>query len=112
MVGLHRGAEGHDRHRRHFLGFRERCRVRGIDVQVIAGDNVEVVPEFLAVVLLGVDLRVQDLHHLDYRGGLTAPLLFVWNRLEAFDHTEYVPAIFRHSKSLSLCVVVEFYIVL
>ena len=86
-----------------------RSRIWGIDVQIIPGNHVQMIPKLLLVVFLHVHLRVQGLHHPYNRTGLLAALVPVGNRLYLLDHIQYDAAIFRHLKFLPLCVVVEFY---
>ena len=79
---------------------------RGLYVKVIAGNHVKMVPELVDPVFLLVDLGIQALHDLNYRGGLLAPFRLVLNRLHLLHHFEHNPAVFRHLQFLYFGIVI------
>ena len=67
------------------------------------------IPEFLLIVVLRVNLRIKQFHN-PYDGlCLLASLLPVGNGLDLFNHIQDNPPVLRHLKLLSLRVVVELY---
>ena len=44
--------------------------IRGVHIQVVAGNDEQVIPELLGKILLLVNLGIQALHHPDNGGGL------------------------------------------
>ena len=99
---LHRDGDGG---RGEFLG--HGAGVRGIHVQVVAGDHIEVVPELMVEILLGVHLRVEELHHLDDGARLLGALLLVGDGLELLHHLEDVASVFGHGELLAGSVVIQ-----
>ena len=85
------------------------CRERSVDVKVIAGHHVEVVPEFMGIVVLSVDLRIESLHHLHDGFRLGAALFPVGNLFQLFDHGQDDASVFGHLEFLTFRVVVQFY---
>ena len=81
--------------------------VGGVNVQVEAGYDIEVVPQLVVEIVQLPYLGVKQLHHFDYRAGLRASLLAVRNLLHLFYHLKDIASVFRHLKLLSLGVVIK-----
>ena len=85
-----------DFHRSRFQLLRFRFRIRGVHVKVEIGYYEHVIPEFLLVVFLEMDLRIYGFHYIDHSLGLSVPLLPVGNGFYVFYHLLYIPAVFRN----------------
>ena len=86
---------------------RMRRRIGRIDIQVVTGDHIEVVPELLLEVLLLVHLRVQRLHHLDDGTCLLGPLRAVLDALHDLDHFQHVPPVLGHRQFLDFSIIIQ-----
>ena len=96
-----------NRHRTSFQSGSFGHRIGSIDIQVVVGDNVQMVPQLLLVVFLRTDLRIEQFHHLDDRPGLLASFFLVLDVFELPHHIIDDTAVLRKAERGSLRIIIQ-----
>ena len=86
---------------------RNRLGEGSVHIQVIAGNDEQVIPELLGEILLLMHLRVQALHHFYHGIGLLCTLGLVRDFLELLHHLEHVSPVLRHLQFLHFRIVIK-----
>ena len=88
---------------------RYRSGIRGIDIQIVSGNHIQMVPELLGPVFLLMHLRIQAFHDLDNGLGLLRALGTIRDLFELFYHLEHIATVFRHLQLLHFRIVIKLY---
>ena len=105
--GLHRSLLEGNRLRPGVHTLLLRLRIRGIHIEFEIGNDLEVVPELLFIIVLEMDLRIQQFHHLDHGTGLLISLVPVLDGLEIGHHFLHISSVFREFQGPAAGVVLE-----